>query len=156
VKFSRISRRQFLATALLAVPCLTLADATLIEPTWVKVRRLRVGTKSPTHRLVHFTDVHHKGDGKYLKSVVETINSLEPDFVCFTGDILEERKFLDEALEIMSGVRVPMFGVSGNHDYWSRIPFAPVRECFESTGGAWLLNDSREAAGGKINFIGTI
>jgi len=51
---------------------------------------------------------------------VDLINSLKPDFVCFTGDIMEEGKFLPEALEILSGVKAPMYGVPGNHDYWSR------------------------------------
>jgi predicted MPP superfamily phosphohydrolase len=154
VKVPRLSRRKFIATALLATPCLTAADATLVEPTWLNVRHLTIGPEPRTHRLVHFTDVHHKGDREYLKEVVQTVNSLKPDFVCFTGDIMEKGKFLADALEIMSGVSAPMFGVPGNHDYWSRVPFAPIHECFNATGGAWLLTDSREIAGGKINLIG--
>jgi hypothetical protein len=154
VKLSRISRRKFIATALLAAPCLTAADAKLIEPTWLKVRRLKIGTEPPTHRLVHFTDVHHKGDREYLISVVDQINALTPDFVCFTGDILEEKSFLPDALEILSGIQAPMFGVPGNHDFWSRISFTPVRKCFAANGGAWLMNESREIANGKINLVG--
>ena len=156
MKSPRVSRRQFLATAMLAAPCLTAADATLIEPTWLNIRHLAIGPKPSTHRLVHFTDVHHKGDVKYLKRVVATINSFKPDFVCFTGDIMEKGKFLDEALEIMSGVKAPMYGVPGNHDYWARVPFEPIKECFNATGGAWLLNENRELADGKINLVGTI
>jgi predicted MPP superfamily phosphohydrolase len=153
VKFPRISRRKFLATALLAMPCLTVADAKLIEPTWLKVQRVTLGS-NPTHRFVHFSDVHHKGDRAYLQAVVDQINSLAPDFVCFTGDIIEDGKFLDEALAILSGVKFPMYGVPGNHDYWSKISFAPVHQCFNATGGAWLLDESRHIAGGKINLIG--
>jgi predicted MPP superfamily phosphohydrolase len=47
-------------------------------------------TRKPTHRIVHFTDVHHKGDRAYLQGVVKKINALSPDFVCFTGDLIEE------------------------------------------------------------------
>jgi predicted MPP superfamily phosphohydrolase len=154
VKLTRLSRRKFIATALLAAPCLTAADAKLIEPTWVKIRHLTIGSQPPTHRLVHFSDVHHKGDREYLVSVVDQINSLAPDFVCFTGDIIEQGKFLGEALEIFSGIKAPLFGVPGNHDYWSRISFAPVLKCFNSTGGAWLMDERREIADGKINLIG--
>lgn len=156
MKPPRLSRRKFLATTLLAAPCLTAADATLIEPTWLDIRRLTLGSKAPTHRLVHFSDVHHKGDCAYLKSVIATINSLKPDFVCFTGDIMEEGKYLEQALELMAGVRAPMFGVPGNHDYYSQVPFAPIRECFQATGGDWLLNQSRPFDDGKINLVGTI
>jgi predicted MPP superfamily phosphohydrolase len=154
VNFPRLSRRQFLAAVLLATPGAVFADAKYLEPTRLKVRHLRVGSGTPTHRFVHFTDLHHKGDRDYLKAVVAKINSLSPDFVCFTGDIIEEEKFLAEALEILSGVKAPMFGVPGNHDYWSKVSFAPIHRCFNATGGTWLLDEQRPIAGGKINLIG--
>jgi len=154
VKFSRISRRQFIAAALLATPGALVADAKLIEPTWLKVQKLRIGNNLPTHRLVHFTDLHHKGDIDYLEAVVGKINSLAPDFVCFTGDIIEEEKFLGEALEILSGIKSPMFGVPGNHDYWSKVSFEPIHRCFKAAGGAWLMDEHRIIADGKINLIG--
>ena len=153
MKFPNISRRKFIALVLLATPGAVLADSKLIEPTWLKIRHLKVSRK-PTHRFVHFSDLHHKGDRRYLESVVKIINDLAPDFVCFTGDIIEEEKFLPEALEILSGVQRPMFGVPGNHDYWSKISFEPVFECFAATGGAWLMDEACTTADGKINLIG--
>jgi hypothetical protein len=154
VSLPRISRRQFIATALLATPGAVAADAWLVEPDWLQVRHLRIGTGTPQHRFIHFTDLHHKGDRSYLKSVVDKINSLSPDFVCFTGDLIEEEKFLSEALELLSGIQSPVFGVPGNHDFWSRVSFAPIHKCFNATGGAWLLDEQRIIAGGKINLIG--
>jgi len=153
MRFPKISRRKFVAPVLLATPCLVLADAKLAEPTWLKVRHQKFGSE-PAHRFVHFSDLHHKGDRDYLESVVKTINGLAPDFVCFTGDIIENAKFLPEALEILSGIRSPMFGVPGNHDFWSGISFAPVQKCFSATGGEWLMGQHREIAGGKINLVG--
>jgi predicted MPP superfamily phosphohydrolase len=47
-----------------------------------------------------------------------------------------------------------MFGVPGNHDYWSKVSFEPIHRCFNSTGGAWLMDEQRAVAGGKINLIG--
>jgi predicted MPP superfamily phosphohydrolase len=153
MRFPKISRRAFIASALLATPCVVLADAKLVEPTWLKIRHQKVGNE-PAHRLVHFSDLHHKGDRGYLQSVVDNINSLAPDFVCFTGDIVEDAKFLAEALDVLSGVKAPMFGLPGNHDYWSRVSFAPIHECFAATGGAWLLDENRKISDGKINLIG--
>lgn len=150
-----ISRRRFIAAAaLLASPGAIIADAKYVEPTWLKGRHLQIGNSPPTRRLVHFTDLHHKGDRIYLQIVVDKINSLTPDFVCFTGDIIEKEKYLTEALELLSGIRAPMFGVPGNHDYWSKVSFAPIHQCFQATGGAWLLDERREIAGGKINLVG--
>jgi hypothetical protein len=154
MKPRKFSRRAFLAAGLLAAPSVVVADALWLEPQWVKIRRLRLAQGKPAHRFVHFTDLHHKGDRAHTQSVVDQINSLKPDFVCFTGDIMEERKFLPEALEILSGVKSPMYGVPGNHDYWSRAPFDGMFKCFAATGGAWLVNQQLVIAGGTINLIG--
>ena len=131
-----------------------MTDARWLEPTWLKVRHLRIGDGPPAVRLVHFTDLHYKGDRAYAESVVKTINSFSPDLVCFTGDIMEQTRFLPEALEILSGIKSPMFGVPGNHDYWSGASFAVIGRCFAATGGAWLLDEQQTVAGGKINLVG--
>jgi predicted MPP superfamily phosphohydrolase len=156
MKPPRISRRQFLAAAFLAAGGAACADAIGVEPTQLQVRRVRIGGGPAAHRLAHFSDVHHKGDRAYLQSVVDTINSLQPDFACFTGDIVEHSGYLSAALEILSGVKCPMFGVPGNHEFRSGISFQPVQKCFAATGGAWLMNTSREIPGRNLNFIGAI
>ena len=156
-KLNKFSRRRCLAAfgaALVCAPFASVADAKWLEPTWLKIRRVRICDGKPAHRLVHFSDLHHKGDRKYLQTVVDVINSLAPDFVCFTGDIVEEEKFLPEALEAISQIKSPTFGVPGNHDYWSRISFAPVLKSFGATGGAWLLDEARITADDRINIVG--
>ncbi len=154
MRIGKISRRKFILAALLATPCAVLGDAWLVEPAGVMIRRLRIGKAPALDRLVHFTDLHHKGDRDHLQSVVGKINSLAPDFVCFTGDLLEDWKFLPETLAILSGIKAPMFGVPGNRDYLSGMSFEPVKKCFAATGGAWLLDERRELANGRINLIG--
>jgi predicted MPP superfamily phosphohydrolase len=154
VKIRRLSRRKFIAAALLATPCVLAADAKWVEPNWLKVRHVRIGNGPPAHRFVQFSDVHHKGDRKYLDAVVKHINSLKPDFVCFTGDIIEEQKYLAEALEHFSDIKAPMFGVPGNHDFWSKVSFEPIHKCFNANGGAWLLDEQYKITDGNINLIG--
>ena len=155
MKITRFSRRKFIASLALATPCVMAADAKWVEPTALKVRHVRIGRGTPAHKFIHFSDIHHKGDRAYLETVIQTINSLAPDFVCFTGDIIEEEKFLKEALEMLAMIKAPTYGVPGNHDYWSKISFEPVYKCFAATGGAWLMDERRKIAGGKINLIGT-
>ncbi|HEY4417297.1 MAG TPA: metallophosphoesterase [Verrucomicrobiae bacterium] len=155
MKLGKINRRKFILAALLATPVALAGDATLIEPTWLKIQRLQIGDGKTGVRFAHFSDIHYKGNHAYLQTVVATINSLQPDFVCFTGDLIEQAAYLPPTLEILSGLRAPLFGVPGNHDYWSRANFAPIEKCFAATGGAWLLNAQRKIAGGKINLIGS-
>jgi predicted MPP superfamily phosphohydrolase len=157
MKLSQFNRRRFLAVlgaAFVCTPFAVGADAGLIEPTWLKIRRVRIGSGQPAHRLVHFSDLHHKGDRQYLQAMVSAVNALAPDFVCFTGDIVEKKEFLPEALDGLSQIKSPLFGVPGNHDYWSKISFEPVFKSFAATGGAWLLDRSHTTADGKINIIG--
>jgi len=149
-----MTRRRFLAAAILASPLLAAADAKWLEPGWVKTRVIRTGNGKPSHRLVHFTDVHHKGDRGYLLSVINKINALSPDLVCFTGDLIEERKYLAEALEIFGKIKSPLYGVPGNHDYWSKVPFDGITKCFAGTGGAWLQDEQRVTADGKFTITG--
>jgi uncharacterized protein len=154
MKPRRFSRRRFLVGAVLAAPLLAVADAGWLEPQWVRIRRVHLNADKPTHRLVHFTDVHYKGDRAYLLSVVRKINALSPDFVCFTGDLIEEGQFLPEALDIFAGIKSPLYGVPGNHDYWSKCPFEGIAKCFAATGGAWLRDQQLVTQDGKFSITG--
>jgi len=153
-KSRKLTRRRFLRHTLWATPLLAFADAFAVEPEWVKVRTVRPSSSKSTHRLVQFTDVHHKGDRAYLQSVVDKINKLSPEFVCFTGDIVEDTKFLSEALELIQAIKSPVYGIPGNHDYWSHADFNVIAKCFSRTGGAWLLDEEIVTTDGKINIIG--
>jgi uncharacterized protein len=154
VRLAKISRRRFVTLALLYAPVLAAAQARLLEPKWVKVRRMRLSADKPSHRFVHFSDIHHKGDRAYLESVVRQINELSPEFVCFTGDLIEEAPYLAEALDILGGIKAPMYGVPGNHDYWSHAPFEGIAKCFAASGGAWLQDEQRATADGKFSILG--
>ena len=103
------SRRQFLGLGLLALPAAAGLDARLVEPTWLRVTRLDLNPK-PTCRFVHFTDIHHKGDTAYAAEMVRTINGLDSEFVCFTGDLVENRRFASEALGFIRQIKKPVYG----------------------------------------------
>jgi uncharacterized protein len=154
VKIRKFSRRRFLTAGFLSAPLLAIADAKWVEPGWLKIRRVSLGIKRPGHRIVHFTDLHHKGDRNYLEEVVSKLNALSPDLVCFTGDLIEDKEHLPEVLELLAKIKSPLYGVPGNHDYWSKAPFDPIKKCFEDSGGAWLLDEGKLNADGKINILG--
>jgi len=153
MNFPHLTRRRFLAAAALLAPAAAYGDARLVELRWVKIKQLRL-SDAPTRRLVHFTDLHHKGDTAILEHVVAEINRLKPELVCFTGDIVEEASFLLPALKILARIQAPLYGIPGNHEYWSNVPFGPIRECFASTGGAWLVDEAYEVPGKNLNLVG--
>lgn len=130
-----------------------LFDATLIEPHWLKVSTLRLSDQ-PVVRIVHISDLHFKGDTAYLRKVVRVVNGLPADIVCFTGDIVEDTRYLGDALKELSEIKMPLYGVPGNHEYWSGASFDLISQCFESTGGGWLADHAVVTLGGRLQIVG--
>ena len=126
---SKITRRKFLGLTALTLPATLGANARFIEPTSLRVTKFNLSGGSGDCRFVHFTDFHHKGDVSYAAEVVRTINELAPEFVCFTGDFIQQ-------------IRAPVYGSPGNHDYWSHVSFREFERAFAATGGAWLADRS--------------
>lgn len=135
----RITRRKFLGLSALALPALAGVDGRWIEPTSLRVRELKLKPNGDC-RLVHFSDFHHKGDVHYAAEIVRTINDLAPDFVCFTGDLVEDYVFAPEALSFIRQIKVPVYGSPGNHDYSCGASFPDYESAFAATGGAWLAD----------------
>jgi predicted MPP superfamily phosphohydrolase len=131
---SRISRRKFLQLGALAVPAMAGTQQERLRETNLKLN------PEGGCRFVHFSDLHYQGDENLASHTVRAINELRPDFVCFTGDLVEDRSYLAEALRFIREIQVPVYGVPGNHDYWSRAPFSEYERAFAATGGAWLPN----------------
>ena len=152
-KLPRISRRAFLRLGFYSAPACIAINGFLIEPGWLRIRKLVIGD-DPTHRIAHFTDLHHKGDIEHIMKVVDGINELAPDLACFTGDITEDKQYLGEALEVIESIRCPVVGVPGNHEYWSGASFADIAKSFEATGGQWIVDRSATMLDGKIGITG--
>jgi uncharacterized protein len=138
----KITRRKFLGLTALTLPTTLGAHARFIEPTLLRVTKLDLSRGPEKCRFVHFTDFHHKGNVKYAAEVVRTINSLAPEFVCFTGDLVEDARFAPEALGFIRQIQAPVYGSPGNHDYWSHVSFPEFARVFAATGGAWLVDRS--------------
>jgi predicted MPP superfamily phosphohydrolase len=154
---SMMTRRKFLALGALSLPAAAGVNAAFIEPTALRVRNLTM-RPGGTLRFVQFTDLHFKGDAKYAAEVVRTINELKPEFVCFTGDLVENKGFAADALEFVRQIQAPVYGSPGNHDYWCGANFADYEEAFAATGGAWLVDRSAviEERGLEIVGMGVI
>ncbi|MDO8803764.1 MAG: metallophosphoesterase [Elusimicrobiota bacterium] len=127
--------------------------AFLIEAHWIKIGRLSLSER-PSLRVVHISDIHYKGERSYLARIVADVNNLAPDVVCFTGDIAEDTRYLEPALDALSKINAPLYGVPGNHDPLSGASFDRIREYFRKTGGRWLVDDSASTAEGKLLIFG--
>lgn len=74
-------------------------------------------------KVLQVSDIHtgtYGNDPSYLQEVVERINSLKPDVVLFTGDIVNRHSTeLEPFVDVLKGINAPygVFSVLGNHDY---------------------------------------
>jgi hypothetical protein len=136
-----MTRRKFIALGALALPTALGVDAAVIEPNALRIAKLNLGTESGAC-FVQFTDFHFKGDTRFAAHVVSRINELAPDFACFTGDLVEDKRFAAEALDFITRIQTPVYGVPGNHDYWCGADFADYQKAFAATGGEWLVDRS--------------
>ncbi|CAH1058397.1 metallophosphoesterase [Paenibacillus pseudetheri] len=127
-----ISRRQFLKkSAQVTLGLFGTASASgiyshWVEPYWLEVKYIdiKLPLLPPTFdrfRIVHFSDLHL---GVYTKTealaeLVQKIQHVSPDLICFTGDLLDHSaEYISEAVALCSQLRAPFgqYAVLGNHD----------------------------------------
>lgn len=74
-------------------------------------------------KIVHISDLHlmsFAGHEKDLQKIVERINALQPDIICFTGDLIGlDANEIDIFLPILKQMKARhgIYSVLGNHDY---------------------------------------
>lgn len=144
----KLTRRRFL----MSLPILgggALALDSLIEPYLLQTKRLDLQRLGIGKRIVHFSDLHYKGNQAYARSVAERMHQLDPDYIFFTGDLVEHKdtERLQEALEWIADFKVPTFGIVGNHDPLDDDSISRCREAYAATGGSFLYEDRVELDG---------
>ena len=108
------------------------------------------------YRIVQWSDAHlgtYGGRRAIVERQIQTINSLHPDMICFTGDLVSRET--SEALpyrDLLASLHAPdgVFSVLGNHDYDNYVTWDDEQAkladrkalCDLQTEAGWrLLND---------------
>lgn len=111
------------------------------------------------YRVVQLSDLHlgsWSGRPEVIQELVERCNSLHPDLILFTGDLVNQRSCeLEPFVELLSQLRATdgIYSVLGNHDYgtyyrWSspeeaRQNLQHLKQLQEKMGWTLLNNDHR-------------
>ncbi|MFC4100924.1 metallophosphoesterase [Paenibacillus xanthanilyticus] len=137
------------------------------ERGWLEVTNvsLRLGEgddASPLQglRLVHISDIHYGfywGREQFV-GLVERINRLKPDLICFTGDLVDSvPDDLMSCLSIVQSLEAPYgkFAILGNHD--SRHEVTQVVDFWAESGFKLLINEhvAVEREGRRFIVAGT-
>jgi uncharacterized protein len=78
-------------------------------------------------RIVHISDIHMGTvrNGSYLAKIVRKIKPLNPEAVMLTGDLVDGsaplKAHMFDALEELVKMGIPIFYVTGNHEYYEGI-----------------------------------
>lgn len=174
---TRWSRRRFLKHAAWGAGPLAAGlgvYAWQIEPHWVDVATVELplrglGAELDGYRIVHVSDFHtgRQVSTSYLRSCMDRINTLKPDLIVVTGDLITgglgdqiaTAAGLVARLEAEDGTLVSL----GNHDYHS---WTPGREhpdvadrlaaAVNKVGARTLRNECRviRRGGSAVNIVG--
>lgn len=111
-----------------------------------KMPRLRffdLDAKDFPARIVQLSDLHYNGFQSlaWTKHIVDTINSISPNIVVFTGDFLDiSSKHISSHIDLLKKINCPVkVAVSGNHDFIS--PYKDFLSVLNQIGFTCLDND---------------
>ncbi len=113
----------------LIIVTLFLVWGNFIEPNMLiihdhKIESERLKSSFDGLKIVHFSDLHYgTTKEKNVKKLVKNINSLKPDIVVFTGDLMEENyDFNENDIKLLTkylnkiNAKLGKYAVVGNHD----------------------------------------
>ncbi|WP_409305241.1 metallophosphoesterase [Peribacillus sp. SCS-155] len=131
----KMNRRSFLKKALGSLFTVTGAGLggkyyiNKIEPGWLEINHLSFSSKAVPKgfdgvKIVQFSDTHlgFQFQLQDLKEIIHVINSLDPDLIMFTGDLMDkpdQYTGYDEIIPVMKEckARLGKFCIFGNHDH---------------------------------------
>ncbi|WP_428739404.1 metallophosphoesterase [Sulfurimonas sp.] len=108
--------------------------------------------------IVQISDLHIGGliDEEYVTNSVEKINSLKPDLVVITGDLIDtEVEHIDKIILKLNNInsKYGVFMVLGNHEYFHN-PYSIIEFLAKQTKIKLLLNESIIIEEISVNIVG--
>ena len=86
--------------------------------------------------ILHLTDMHFIGTLSlpFFEYIFQAAKKLNPDMICFTGDLLDGNEFADWIPQTLGHLDAPLgkYFILGNHDWYLDIP--PIRQSMSDLG----------------------
>jgi hypothetical protein len=95
-------------------------------------------------KILQISDLHNHRFGSNQNRLLESIETISPDLIVVTGDLIDRRRYdLEPIQELLAKFpKVPTYYVSGNHEIWSG-NYPEVKSLIEATG--WNVLDNQTA-----------
>lgn len=136
-----------------------LAYAFLIEPSWVSVEHHRIGSVSDNHRvrIAQLSDLHLRDIGFAEERMFSSLQSLAPDIVLLTGDVVDRPESLAVLDTFLGHIQAPLkLAVLGNWEYWGSVDLVALGKLYDRHGVKLLVNACQKVAVGKsfVRIVG--
>ncbi|MBV7505002.1 metallophosphoesterase [Bacillus sp. sid0103] len=82
----------------------------------------KIPSKFDGYTIVQLSDLHSKVFRENQKVLYQKVKLLKPDLIVFTGDLVDQKNYNEEAsLMLMREINkiAPVYFVTGNHECWS-------------------------------------
>lgn len=119
---------RWILTILFITFILLVIYATLIEPSNIVIEENKIYLKNLPKsfngfRIVHISDLHLNSYGSREKEIINKIRKMRPDIIVVTGDLIDEKQYLNAGLEFMEKLASisPTYFVFGNWDHLSGV-----------------------------------
>ncbi|OGW82215.1 MAG: hypothetical protein A3G33_10845 [Omnitrophica bacterium RIFCSPLOWO2_12_FULL_44_17] len=151
-----------LFVAAIVIFVIFLADIFFLEPNWIEINHVHVSDKKLASvvgdtKIVQISDIHlTKGIGYREKEMIRKVNSVKPDIIVITGDLIDDLSQVEPAKQLIRELHatIAILGVPGNTDHI--VMDAPaMQRAFADSGMDLLVNENRKIhlKNGKILWI---
>ncbi|EMJ5513296.1 TPA: metallophosphoesterase [Clostridioides difficile] len=131
-------------------PSLLIVKKYNISENGALIKNDTIESKSESIKVVQISDTQIGSfySTKNLKKVANKINTLNPDIIVFTGDLIDysnKNPSVDEITTILSSMnaRLGKFSVFGNHDYMYKLP-RYYRQIMKNSNFNLLVNENKK------------
>jgi len=144
----KISRRQFLAGMFFSGAGFVSTDSLFFERYFVETNEFKIGAPSNGNavlRILQISDLHLKRLTVHHRRLADQVNGLSPDFLLFTGDIIESEKglhYLDGLLKMLDR-DVQKAAIMGNWEWMFNVDVDKLRDVYRDNNGELLINRSQ-------------
>ena len=132
VGFLRVKKRWYLSIGILALSSWFLyRENNQIETTAVTVQSDRLPAEFNHYKILQIADLHGKSFGRKQKYLLKKVDTLQPDVILMTGDLIDSRRNGEaEALLLMKKLTAdyPVYFVTGNHEVRRNLTILPKLE----------------------------
>lgn len=140
----KLNRRSFIIKFFFALIGLFFFDILWFEKYVIQWTTYDLSKSENKIKIVQLTDLHINELKSFHKAISKRINKELPDFICITGDSVNNNKGLPALNEFLGFISndIPKVVIMGNKEYAGRVNTNSFRNLIEKHNGQLLINES--------------